>query len=299
PQPEIVVLELSSYQLHYTKHFAPDMAIWTNFFPNHLDHHTTKKEYFWAKCNIIKHQTEKHIALLPYSLIETIKKHIIMSCKVYLFVSYKPRKKLIYPTFYIHKNNAVLDNGSTKIIIFKNIHQLPDVTFPENWLIIIASLYLQKISFDQLNTMARTLQDQHHRVEFVRNFNGVSIYNDSKSTVWQSTHKALQRFKDKKIALFLGGLSKGTNRAPLIQSLAQQNVTVFAFGKEAALLSSLCEKFQVQCYVSTTLQQALEKYLSLQNNFEILLFSPAGSSFDLFKNYIDRGNQFKNMIMKL
>ncbi|MFA5999052.1 MAG: UDP-N-acetylmuramoyl-L-alanine--D-glutamate ligase [Candidatus Babeliales bacterium] len=341
PQPQTIVLELSSYQLHYAHHFAPDLAIWTNFFPNHLDHHKTKKEYFVAKCNLIKHQTNNQIALLPYHLIEKIKKHVDVSSRVYLFCPHKPRKKITNPIFYIQKNNVVLDDGLRTVIqptssslsdvrpecfakqnvsrdtriyggqaglkplvVFKNIHLLPDVTFQQNWLIIIASLHLQRIPFDQLITMTHTVQDQEHRVEFVRNLNGVDIYNDSKSTVWQATHKATERFKHKKIALFLGGMSKGTNRSPLIKFLTKQQVCVFAFGKEAEILSSLCKKYNVQCYTSATLQQALDQYLSLQdnpvqNNFEILLFSPAGSSFDLFKNYQDRGNQFKKMIMQL
>jgi len=152
--------------------------------------------------------------------------------------------------------------------------------------------------------MVHTVQDQEHRVEFVRNLSGVDIYNDSKSTVWQATRKAVERFKYKKIALLLGGMSKGTNRAPLIKFLTKQNVCVFAFGKEAELLSSLCKKYNVSCHSSATLQQALDQYRLLQsnsgqNNFEILLFSPAGSSFDLFKNYQDRGNQFKKMINEL
>ncbi|MCX5924219.1 MAG: UDP-N-acetylmuramoyl-L-alanine--D-glutamate ligase [Candidatus Dependentiae bacterium] len=319
PQPQTVVLELSSYQLHYAKSFAPDLAIWTNFFPNHLDHHKTAKEYFLAKCNMIKHQTNNQIALLPYDLVERIKKHIDIASSLYLFSSRKPRKKITTPTFYIEKNNVVLSDGSKSVVIFKNINLLPDVTFQQNWLIIIASLHLQNIPFDQLIAMTHTVQDQEHRVEFVRSFRGVDIYNDSKSTVWQATRKAIERFKHKKIALFLGGLSKGTNRSPLIKFLTKQNVCVFAFGKEAELLSSLCKKYNVPCFSSATLQQTLDQYILIESNkeistldprsvsgtttnivdFEVLLFSPAGSSFDLFKNYQDRGTQFKKMIMGL
>lgn len=296
PKPKIVILELSSYQLHYAKTFAPSLAILTNFSPNHLDHHKTKLEYFSAKCNIFKHQRNKQNALIPSNLTSKVKKQIKISSQIFQFSLRKPRKEINYPTYFIEKNNIVLNNGINSKIIFNNVKQLPDITFLENWLIIIAALHIQKISFNHLEKMVQTFKPQEHRLEFIQNVQGVDIYNDSKSTVAQSTKKALSKFVGKKIALFLGGMSKGADRSSLIKSLRNKSITVFAFGKESEMLTAMCKEHNVPCHTAETMQQAVKQYKHHQHNFNVLLFSPAGSSFDLFKDYQDRGNQFKDII---
>lgn len=204
-----------------------------------------------------------------------------------------------YPLFFIHNNQLQLHENNETKIIFDNFDQLPDITFAQNWLVIVAALYLQNIDLQNFLTFTQTLKPEEHRCEFVKNLNNVAVYNDSKSTVWQATKHAVDKFHGKKIALFLGGISKGTDRTPLLQHLKNKNVTVFAFGKEAELLTKLCQQFNVTHHSASTLQEALQQYLNLQNNFEILLFSPAGASFDLFKNFEDRGTQFKKLINNL
>ena len=295
-----IILELSSYQLHFTKNFAPDIAIWTNFYPNHLDHHQNEQEYFLAKCNIFKYQTSQQIALLPTTLIERIQNQIKTQAQIYLFETenFKPELST-YPTFFVQQNQLLLHHNGITTVIFDNFNQLPDITFAQNWIIIIAGLYLQKIDLNSIAPIIQKLKPQPHRLEFVTKLNHAAVYNDSKSTVWQATQSAIDKFKGKKIALFLGGISKGTDRAPLIQYVQNKSITVFAFGKEAKILSDLCTTFQIPYYQSNTLQEAVKQYKTLESNFEILLFSPAGASFDLFKNYQDRGEQFKKMILDL
>jgi len=297
PIPTSVVLELSSYQLHYTTTFAPDLAIWTNFYPNHLDHHTCVEEYFQAKCNIFKYQTADQIALIPIELINNIQTHIDIKSKIYLFATDKPTTPTKYPTFYREGNNLILHDQQKAIIIYNSINTLPNVTFTQNWIIILAALYLSKINLQQCDF--QRLTPQEHRVEFVRNFHNIAIYNDSKSTIWQSTKSAIERFPSKRIALFLGGLSKGTDRTPLIQFLTTQKVTVFAFGKEAETLGAACKQHNVACVTTPTLQEAMDEFQKQHTNFDILLFSPAGSSFDLFKDYKDRGDHFKKIVSAL
>lgn len=298
PTPGKIILELSSYQLDNSQFFAPDLAIWTNFYPNHLDHHKDEQEYFAAKCNLLKHQTKDQITLLPCELIEKIIKQVTPKAQIYLF-SQTSVQNTSYPTFFINQNQLLLQHKDETTLVFDNFNQLPNITFTQNWLIILAGLHLQKISLNNFKNLTQSLKPSEHRLEFVKNLHGIQIYNDSKSTVWQATKEAVDSFENKKIALFLGGISKGTDRTPLIQHLQNKNVTVFAFGKEAKLLATLCQQFQINHSSSSTLQESLNVYLTQQNNFEILLFSPAGASFDLFKNFEDRGTQFKKMIFSL
>lgn len=299
PSPHTVVLELSSYQLHYAKKFAPNLAIWNNFYPNHLDHHATIEEYFEAKCNILRNQRADQKSLIALELINDIEKTIHLQSQVFLFSVQKPTNSTKYPLFYIHNNNVVLQENNKETIIFKQLDQLPEITFEQNWLTVIAALYLQNIDIDSILEHVQTFTPQQHRVEFVRNYNGIDVYNDSKSTVWQATQHAVQRFQHKKIALFLGGLSKGADRSPLITFLQNKQITVFCFGKEAMLLADICKEYTVPHTAAATLQEAIDKCIAIQDQFEVLLFSPAGSSFDLFKNYEDRGTHFKKIIQNL
>ncbi len=298
PRPKKIILELSSYQLQFAKAFAPDIAIWTNFYPNHLDHHTNEQEYFEAKCNMIKHQTPNQIALLPYNLIEKITAFIQPQAQIYLFSEQEP-ELTNFPTFFIKNNQLILQKNNFTSVILDNFKNLPSITFTQNWIVIAATLHLQNINLENFVTFANQLKPEPHRCEFIKNLHGVAVYNDSKSTVWQATKQAINKFSEKKIALFLGGISKGTDRTPLIQNLDNKFVTVFAFGKEAEILANLCQQFNIANFQATTLQEIFQKYLHHQNNFEILLFSPAGASFDLFKNFEDRGIQFKNMVINI
>ncbi|MBP9765454.1 UDP-N-acetylmuramoyl-L-alanine--D-glutamate ligase [Candidatus Babeliales bacterium] len=297
PQPSTVVLELSSYQLQYAQNFAPDFALWTNFYPNHLDHHKTIEEYFDAKCSLLKNQTQYQIALLPCALIDRIKENVSLNQAVFLHNTQKPFQRYAHPVFYQQENKLILETNNDIQIIFDDMSKLPSTTFPANWITILATLYLNNINLT--NVAYDTLVNQQHRVEYVTTFNNVKIYNDSKSTIWQSTQQALQMFPNQKIALCIGGLSKGADRTPLIEYVAQKNITLFLFGKEADHLSKICAQYNVPHYQSPTLENAVQLFKQHHTNFETLLFSPAGSSFDLFKDYKDRGDAFKKIISHL
>ncbi len=296
-QPKTIVLELSSYQLQYAQKFAPDLAILTNFYPNHLDHHATIEEYLTAKCRMFLNQRPDQIALIPYELIDHIENTITIPSLVYLFSIAKPTNTPKYPTFYIENKCLMLQNNKQITTVLELVDQLPNITFIQNWIAILAALYLYKTPLQTLPF--NSLQQPEHRVEYVGDFHHVAVYNDSKSTVWQATKEALLRFPNKQIAVFLGGLSKGTDRSPLIEFCKNQNITVFAFGKEADTLSKLCKTYQVPHQQATTLEQALDLFKSDYKHFDILLFSPAGASFDLFKNFEDRGTQFKALVHEM
>jgi UDP-N-acetylmuramoylalanine--D-glutamate ligase len=294
--PTTVVLELSSYQLQYSQNFAPDFAIWTNFFPNHLDHHKNMDEYFTAKCNVLKNQNKNQIAIVPHELVDKILSEVNYQGTLYTYSIQKPAD-LQAPAFYIENNNLVLWQNNQTTIIFENIQQLPQTTFLANWIMILATLYLKKQDMTQCDFAM--LKPQQHRVEYVTKYHNTEIYNDSKSTIQESTQEALKKFPDKKIAVFLGGMSKGANREPLIKFIATHtNITPFIFGQEKETLASFCNTHQIQYFIAPTLERLLEIFTTHHQNFDVLLFSPAGSSFDQFKNYQDRGNTFKNLVQQ-
>lgn len=291
------ILELSSFQLQHIKSFAPDIAIWTNFYPNHLDHHKSENEYFLAKCNIFAQQTHHKITLLPCSLMNRIKQYITIQSKLFLFCT-EQCSDHAYPTFQVVDNKIILTYKNKKTTLLGNIATLPTYTFIQNWLIIIATLYLQKLPIPDFEQTTIQLEHQAHRLEYLGSYNGAKFYNDSKSTVWQATKQAIDSLNGESCTLLLGGLSKGTDRTPLIQYLQNKPVSIVAFGQEAEIITDICNLYNITCQSHKTLEIALQANLSNLSTQNVL-FSPAGASFDLFKNYIERGKRFKTLFEAL
>ncbi|MGZ6255215.1 MAG: UDP-N-acetylmuramoyl-L-alanine--D-glutamate ligase [Candidatus Chromulinivorax sp.] len=301
-QPSHAVLELSSFQLQYSKKFAPNLAILTNLYPNHLDHHQSIEEYLLAKCNNFKHQTSDQKTLLPLDLIEQINQHIPIQAHWVFFtpnlLSAEQQKQ--YQNHIIYYLDAkiiykAIDGTIEKIYDLQN---LPELTFDTNWLIIIAACNLWNINLTTILPAIESLSLPDHRLQKIGQKNGSIFYNDSKSTVWQATLQAVNAMDTTKpIFLFLGGLSKGADRTPLLQALEQKNITIFAFGKESKAIANLCKQFNIPCYAHATLDGSWQALLNQLNQPTSILFSPGGSSYDLFKDYQERGEYFNQLVL--
>lgn len=297
---KIAILELSSFQLQPIKKFAPDLAIITNFFPNHLDHHQSIEEYFDAKCNILRHQTDLQQTLIPFDLIDQITEKINLKKNWALFAGIKPTethlKKYAQQKIYFLDNKIIYCRQNNQTERLFDCNTLPPLTFDSNWLIIIAACHLRNIS---LTTMASVVQNLHlpdHRLQKIGSVHGCNFYNDSKSTVWQATLQAVQAMDQKPIKLFLGGMSKGTDRTPLLQDLQNKNIEIYAFGQEAEQIAQICKKFKIKHLAHATLDASFNACIKNINTPCQILFSPGGSSFDLFADYKARGQYFIKLV---
>jgi len=297
---EVVIMELSSFQLQPIHFFGPDIAIITNFYPNHLDHHLSIDEYFVAKSNILKYQTDKQVALIPLSMIDEIKNIIPIKKNWAFFSKLKPtenlQKKYQYHAIYYldNKKTYCLKNNENKLVF--DFNHVTSITFDENWLIIIATSHLYKIDLATISPSLEHLKSPDHRLQKIGSMNGYNFYNDSKSTVWQATLQAVLSMQNKKIILFLGGLSKGADRTPLIKALQHKNIEVYAFGKEIENIAQLCMQFNIPVHTHATLQESFKSSMHKTQSPAEILLSPGGSSFDLFKNYEERGQVFTDLV---
>ena len=297
---DIAIIELSSFQLQPIKIFAPNLAIITNFFANHLDHHQSIEEYFAAKCNILKYQSENQLALIPLNLVNQITKIIPLKKNWALFSTTKPTQEILekyaqHQIYYL-ENKLIYHthNNQTQQLFDCNI--LPALTFDDNWLVIIAACHLYKIDLATIAPAAQNITLPDHRVQNVGSWQGCNFYNDSKSTVWQATLQAVQSMGNKPVKLFVGGLSKGANRTPLFQVLADKNIEIYAFGKEANQLAQLCARFNIKHSAYATLDAAWQACIKNITTPHEVLFSPGGSSFDLFVDYKARGDYFTSLV---
>lgn len=301
-QNTIAIIELSSFQLQPIQQFAPDLAIITNFFANHLDHHQSMEEYFRAKCNILKYQSENQIALMPLHLVDEIAQVIAIKKNWAFFSPTQPTPQILQ----MYQNHALyyLDhtivyctrNGQTQKLF--DCSNLPPLTFETNWLTIVAACHLYKIPLTTITSVAQQLQLPDHRLQKVGSWQGSNFYNDSKATVWQATLQAVNAMGNKPIKLFIGGLSKGADRKPLLQALAGKNIEIYAFGKEAQAIAELCATFNIPHHAHATLDASWQSCIDNTQTPHEVLFSPGGSSFDLFADYKIRGEYFVKLITK-
>lgn len=294
------IIELSSFQLQPIRSFAPDLAIITNFFPNHLDHHQSIEEYFVAKCQILAHQQDVQKSLIPFELRDSIAHHVQLKQTCSLFIAAPLTKEIVElsteHTIYHLDNKIVYRTQNTTTEQIFDCNTLPTLTFDANWLVIIAACHLYGIDLATIAPAVQHLSLPDHRVQKVGSKNGCNFYNDSKSTVWQATLQAVNSLGDKPIQLFIGGLSKGADRTPLFEALAGKNIEIYAFGKEAHDIAQLCKQFNFTHYAHATLDAAWQNCIQNMTSPCEVLFSPGGSSFDLFADYKARGQYFTQLV---
>ena len=296
----LFVIELSSFQLEHCIHYAPDIAVITNLYPNHLDRHQTIERYFGAKYTMVTHQRADQIALLPLALIEHCNAIVTKSIR-YFFSWDIPLKKQVDQLrpedklFFVEDSTIIFqeNNARQKIV---TINEIPPISLQENWLILYSILYLMKIPLKVVLDCKHNLLLPEDRLEKVTTINEICFYNDSKSTTNQSTMAAVRALQGRPIHLFLGGLSKGVDREPLITYLKDRVVHVYCFGKEANDLYALCVAHDIPSCSSSTLEDAFKRCMQKIHPHDQVLFSPGGASYDLFKDYKERGHVFKQMV---
>ncbi len=297
-QYESAVIEISSFQLEWGKRFAPDLAIITNIYPNHLDRHGTLEQYQRAKLNILAYQITGQQALVPWNLRSLVPQ--TDAFKNYFSVTPPSENDLASLT----DREALFYFTQTHIIHYRNgIHNqlieraaLPTISFDVNWLLLCAALTILRVPLTII-TQHQSISVPEHRLELVTTRDGVTFYNDSKSTVPDSTLAAINQLQHQNIILLLGGVSKGVSRESLIQALPERVTEIYCFGKEAEQLQQWCTKYHKIAYSFATLENTIDELQKKLAPGQCVLFSPAGTSYDLFTDYQQRGAAFKNMIM--
>jgi UDP-N-acetylmuramoylalanine--D-glutamate ligase len=307
-EAQLAVLELSSFQLELCKQFSPTLGIWTNFFPNHLDRHGTQNDYFLAKYQLLARQKTTDHAILPTSLIPWFNRFGWPASQITLIDddNYIVSKKstipsniaLTIPIFTLQNNSIIrfLHQNNQKII---SLDQLSIPTFLPNILILVATLYVLGLDCTILSDKSLGSVGLNHRLEYCGTVNGIIFYNDSKSTTPISTMTAVKVLHNKNIRLILGGLSKGVDRTIFIQEVATLCKEIIFFGAEADTLANALSHTHYNYSVHKNLDSAFLYTIGQSTKDDCILFSPSGSSYDLYKDYQERGIHFKQLIENL
>lgn len=299
-EDDIVILELSSFQLMGME-VSPDISVITNISPNHLDKHSSYEEYIEAKKNIFSYQDKDGIVVLNYDNDITREFKNEVEGKVIYFSS---KEKLEDGVIYDDGMIKSCEDGVRKHLLnVKDVH-LRGVHNYENICAAIAATSSLVDSGTQIEAI-KEFKGVEHRLEFVREINGVKWYNDSIGTSPSRTIAGLNSF-DEKIVLIAGGYDKNLDYSPLAKPILEKVSKVILMGKTAqkiydAIMKELTANPEVvyPMYKCKTLEQTIERAYKIAEPGEIVLFSPASASFDMFKNFEERGEKFKELVNKL
>jgi UDP-N-acetylmuramoylalanine--D-glutamate ligase len=261
----IVVLEVSSYQLEHITSFKPHVGVFTRFAAHHLGRHGSLQEYFQLKCNLFKNQTGTDFAV-------------------------------------IHNDIALSEDVHSKIIPFSAQDiQLKNIQLARHQQENLAGALKAAQQIDpalSLNGLdIKQVFQLPHRIEYVAEFNGVRFYNDSKATSPEATQAALETFREKPLVLILGGHDSEGDPLELVQEISRQRIErVLLVGETQGRFARLFQKIDYTRYESVRdLSQAIEISLNLKP--KVCLFSPGSPSFDQFRNYEERGDYFKALLI--
>ena len=299
---DIVVLELSSFQLMEME-VSPDISVVTNMYPDHLNIHSSYEEYQQAKKNIFLHQNENGVVILNYD--NEITRKFADEVKSNL-VYFSSLQKLKNGYVYDRKDETIkrYANGKSENILKKQEIKLRGIHNYEN---ICAALAATASIVDEKSQIKaiKEFNGVEHRLEFVRELNGVKYYNDSIGTSPASTIAGLNAF-DENIILLAGGSDKGLDYTEIGETIAKKVRVLLLTGPTAEKIENATKlamnkagKETVEIIHCKDLQEAVSTANETAKSGEIVLMSPASASFDAFKNFIERGIKFKEFVNNL
>jgi UDP-N-acetylmuramoylalanine--D-glutamate ligase len=281
---DVLTVEVSSFQLETIKSFRPSIAVWLNFAPDHLDRYHSVAEYRAAKLRIFENQTADDVAVVnaSESLPEIRPRQITFS-------AYTNRADFRFSEgAIVYNNKPVLRLAEAKL---RGAHNI------ENMMAALAVGMARGLPFEKMVSPLCAYEPRPHRCEFIRQVNGVDYVNDSKATNLDAVEKALSA-QSKPVILIAGGKDKGFSFEPL-RALVKEKV------RSSVLIGEMAERIArdwegaVKTELAASLADAVERARAAAKSGEVVLFSPGTSSFDMFKSYADRGDQFRALVQSL
>ena len=293
---DIVVAEVSSFQLETVESFCPHLALMINLTPDHLDRHGDMAGYLAAKARIFENQKESDYLVLNYDDVALRELQAQSKGKVIFF----SQKHKLEEGVYLDGEQVMLTlNGETVAICradeiaIKGKHNL------ENAMGAIAFAYLSGVSPADIREVLMEFQGVEHRLEPVRTLNDVLYINDSKGTNPDSTIKAIEAY-DRPLVIILGGKNKGVPFAELAQLVKQRVKKAVLVGQaKAELKEALTEADYHEFVEADSFEAAVATAANLAEPGDIVLLSPACTSWDMFSSFEERGRLFKQLVNKL
>lgn len=300
---EWIVSELSSFQLKGTRAFRPDIACVLNISETHLDYHGTMEDYIASKTKLVKRQLPEDTAVLNWDdpVCRKMAEHTAARR-----MPFSLKGPLDYGVY--------LDEG---MIVYRAPSGLPEVVLPADRLGIpgkhniqnaLAATAIAVSAGVPIAVISHTLErfaGVEHRLERVRDWQGILFYNNSKATNITSTVTAIDSF-DSPIVLIAGGLDRGADFSEMIPCLKERIKAVISLGETAGAIHAAAQAANVDALEmieakdpQTAIETAVQAAARLAEPGDIVLLSPSCASWDMFRNFEERGNMFKQAVHNL
>lgn len=293
---DIVVAEMSSFQLESVDSFCPKVAVVMNLTPDHLDRHKTMEAYAAAKANIFKNQGPEEYLLLNKD--DAIVAAMAAGAKSHVY--YFSQQEILDEGIWLEDGNLVyrLDkNGAPQVLI--PAAEI-GIVGSHNWQNAMAASLAALLMGQQPEIIAerlRAFKGVAHRMEPVATIDGVLYVNDSKGTNPDSTEKALGSYGERPIVLIAGGRNKGSDMAVLVPLMRAHCRGVVLVGEATGDFIDAFERTSYTDYVcADSFEDAVAKAREMAQSGDVVLLSPACASWDMFDNFEQRGDLFKELV---
>ncbi len=283
--PAAVALELSSFQLETIRHLRPDVAVWLNFAPDHMDRYPDVESYRNAKLRIFLNTGPEQTAVLRAG--EDIRP---LSSPVVTFSTTDPGADWF-------SDGTVLRHGAAVVMDLAAETKLRGLHNAENAMAAIAACTALGIAPAIAREALQGCGSPPHRCEWIRTLDGVEYLNDSKATNLHALESAL-RSQTRPVVLIAGGKDKGLDYTPVLPLLREKALTTITFGQIAQPLAGLFAA-AVPSEAVSTLADAVGAARSRAPSGSVVLLSPGTSSFDQFTGYAQRGDVFRDIVHQL
>ncbi|MFA5011981.1 MAG: UDP-N-acetylmuramoyl-L-alanine--D-glutamate ligase [Ignavibacteria bacterium] len=293
----VVVIEVSSFQLEYTVDFKPRVAMILNITPDHIDWHLSFENYVNAKFKICRNQSADDLTIINYD--DSILKNEIKNLKSTMGAFSKDKiinDKIAVKCFLEDSEIKYMEESINNIIrkdeiLLRGTHNIM------NSMAAILAVKKFNVNNDVIKKVLRNFKGVEHRIEFVREIDGVRYYNDSKATNYDSLYVALESF-DKNIILIMGG-KKGAENFETVDALIKDRVKfICAIGQSCSSISDHYKDIKTVNNFDT-LEEAVKFAKNNSVRGDYVLFSPGYKSFDMFNNFEHRGEVFKSIVSTL
>ncbi|MBJ6744995.1 UDP-N-acetylmuramoyl-L-alanine--D-glutamate ligase [Streptococcus sp. 121] len=285
-----VVMELSSFQLMGVEEFHPHIGVITNILPSHLDYHESFEEYIQAKWTIQAQMTQDDFLILNGD--QALSQELAPGSKAQVLI-FSTKEKV---------NGAYLEQGDL-VYQGERIMAAADLGVPgehniQNALAAILVTKLLGIDNQVIESALSRFSGVRHRLQEVGTVDGIQFYNDSKSTNILATQKALSGFDNARVILIAGGLDRGNDLSDLLPDIQGLKALV-TLGQVGPRLELLAQEAGVASHPAQEVVAATKLAFELAEKGDVVLFSPANASWDMYKNFEERGEVFLAAVKEL
>ena len=286
---DVIVAEISSFQLDLARGFRPDVGVLLNISDDHMDRYANAHAYETSKWSLFKHQSPSDTAVINGSIKDFQKMSQQLKSRIFTFSS--ADNTLMHCNARIRPETIdIITPELNHTIETIHLKELPGIHNKENAAAAVLACLAIGMDIKKISKGLENFKNLPHRIEFVNTIDGISFYNDSKGTNTDAVIRAINCF-EKNIILILGGRTKRSDFSVLTNAVQQRVKTIIAMGE---CRTQITDTFKDICPVLEvhTMKQAVQTAFDKAFQDDIVLLSPACASFDMYKNYAHRGNDF-------